>query len=254
MLDTLSVDGPPAWSVLVRQSSGAQTGTVYFDPSRSAADLPTPPTPDEVAREFPVPLLTLVEQESVEEAWIGTVAQNQGGQRVLDVAALSYTLWRNPHDRDDPVNLAELSEATRAALDAEPIVPLPDRLLRIRERMRYPSLWEAVRTTHVELRELPWHTPEYALVDHVNYVVMNTFRDERVRGGFPGELEGAATEKAIEHDIPISLDGVNVPGMRIDTDPHVLALGIDLGDRVLTAVFAREFLPYLRLAFVTREL
>ncbi|MDQ1576010.1 MAG: hypothetical protein QOH55_1160 [Microbacteriaceae bacterium] len=51
-----------------------------------------------------------------------------------------------------------------------------------------------------------------------------------------------------------TVDGVEVTGMRIDTDPHVLGLATDLGDRMLTAVFAREHLPFLRPAFATRPL
>lgn len=178
------------------------------------------------------------------------------GWTALTEATFSYTFWRNPADRTDPVNLADLPDAVRADLDAPPQRPLPEWMLRARERMRYPLLWDAVRTTHIaDPSEAPWHTPAFALVEHVNYIVMNAFRDERVRAApdeFPGELLGAATERSIEHGIPVSVDGIPRPGMRIDTDAHVYGLGVALGDRILTAVFARERLPFLDLAFRTR--
>ncbi|PJJ63323.1 hypothetical protein [Compostimonas suwonensis] len=233
---------------------------MFIDRNSRPTDIPEPPTPDDVARAFAVPLLTLIEQDSLEEASIGTTSQTQTVTRtqerrlVMASATISYTLWRNPADRDDPANLAELSETMRASLDREPERPLPEWMHRTRERMRYPSLWEAVRTTHIiDASAVAWYTPVNALVEHVNYVVMNTFREERVRGRLPGELLGRVTEKAVEHGIPISIDGTDVPGMRIDTDPHVLGLGADLGDRILSVVIARDSLPFVDLALTTRR-
>lgn len=245
-----------AWTVLPALSSmrlPGQTGTVYFDDSIDPLDLPAPPTPDDVARAFPVPLLTLVPQDAIGETLCGVGSHTTDGTVVMTTATLSYTFWRNPADRSDPANLADLPAAVRADLDAPPVRPLPEWILRARERMRYPLLWDAVRTTHIaDPAEAPWHTPAFALVEHVNYILMNTYRDERVRAApdeFPGELLGAATERSIEHGIPVTVDGVDRPGMRIDTDAHVYGLGVDLGDRILTAVFARERLPSLALAF-----
>lgn len=160
-------------------------------------------------------------------------------------------MWRNPADRDDPINLVHLTDEMRASLEAEPLFPLPDWMLRMREGMRYPSLWEAVRTTHISDGST-WLTAESALAEHVDYVVLNTYRDERVRGSFPGELDGPAAESQIEHGIPVSVDGTPVAGLRLDTDPHVLGVAVDLPGRILTAAIAREHLPYLRLEFTTR--
>jgi hypothetical protein len=224
---------------------------MWIDRSVRPSDLPPPPTPDEVAAGFPVPLFTLVTQDSVEEAGVSAASVTQDQRTVMTAATLLYTLWRNPADHDDPANLVDLTEEMRASLDAEPPWPLPEWMVRWRKRMRYPLLWDAVRTTHVS-DESAWYSPELALVEHVNYVVTNQFRDARVRGGFPGELFDPATEDHVEHNIPISVDGVEVTGTRIDTDPHVLGLAADLGNRILTAAFAREYLPFLRPAFATR--
>lgn len=218
-------------------------------------DLPVPPTPDEVARDFGLPIVTLAPQPAIEESYIGVSWQSEGTAVQVTSADVSYTLWNNPQDHSDPVNLADLDEATRAALDDTPDWPLPDWLLSARELMRYPSLWEAVRTTHlVDPEGLPWHTAEFALVQHVNYVLVNTFREERTDGSLPPDLQGEVTEKCIEHAIPVSLDGRSVPGLRIDTDPHVLGLAIDLGTQIVTAAIPRDYLPLVTLDFVTRPL
>ena len=224
---------------------------MFVDRSRQPADVPAPPTPDEVASGFAVPLLTLVDQASIEEAYVGTMSNTANQRTVLESATLTYTLWRNPADRDDPINLAHLTDEMRASLDAEPPSALPDWMLQLRARMRFPQLWEAVRTTHISDGST-WHTAEGALAEHVNNLVRNLYRDQRVRGSFPGELIDPATEGHIEHGVVVSIDGAEVVGMRLDTDPHVLGLAADLGDRILTAVIPREHLAYVRVEFRTR--
>jgi hypothetical protein len=136
--------------------------------------------------------------------------------------SISYTLWRIPDDHDDPANLVVLSESERDALDTVPARPLPDWLMMQREMMRYPALWEAVMTTRV--LDAEWQTPETTLVGHVNHILMNTFREQRVVGGFPGKLDSPVTERHIEH-AAVTVDGCDLPGMRIDTDPDVYAVG-----------------------------
>lgn len=66
--------------------------------------------------------------------------------------SMSATLWRNPVNKSDPVNLADLDEATRRALDEVPPWPRPAWLVESVERMRYPMLWEAVQTTGIVRR------------------------------------------------------------------------------------------------------
>jgi hypothetical protein len=124
--------------------------------------------------------------------------------------------------------------------------------MKVREQMRHPMLWEAVRTTVPLDPDGPWATPEQALVQHLEYVLINQFRNERVRGGLPGDLLGPVTEPAVEHGVPVLVDGVARDGMRVDTDALVVGLGVAFEDRVLTAVFARAELPYLETTFITR--
>jgi hypothetical protein len=214
-------------------------------------DRPAPATPAEVAAGFPVPLMTLAPQDSIEEVAVGTVTGSSNGEAFERSASLSYTLWRNPADRGDPANLLELTDEQRAGLDRVPANPPPAWVVAVRERMRYPQLWDAVTTSWFAERD-DVHTLEHELVQHVNYIVMNRFREMRVRGDFPGEIDRPVTERDIQRDRPVVVEGAERAGLLVDTDPNVLGLGIDLGDRFLTGVFERSHLPYIRLEFVTR--
>ena len=213
-------------------------------------DVPPPPTVDTAAKMFGAPVIGLLTQPSLVESGVATSGSStNGGPVIPESLSISYTLWRNPQDHDDPVNLAELSSLERDALEEEPVRPLPDWMLQFRRLARYPSLWEAVMTTRV--LDPAWQTPQSVLVAHTNYVLTNAFRDQRVVGGVPGELDAPVAEHHLER-VSVSIDGIDVPGWRIDTDPHVYSVGADLGDRILTAVVARDHLPHVNLAFETR--
>lgn len=221
-----------------------------IDRSQRPIDLPPPPSADEVAAQMAVPLLTLVNQETVEEASAGRGFQTQDGVLLVEYADLSYTLWRHPADHGDPRNLEDLSPEVKAGLEAEPVGPLPDWLLEARTRLRYPMIWEGVRTTHF-FQGVP-RAPEEVLAEHMNYIITNVFRDERVAGGFPGELMDPVEANDAQSGHLIVIDGKETGGVRIDTDPHVLGLGIAIDSRVHTAAIPRRYLPYLRLEFATR--
>lgn len=99
---------------------------MFFAPDRDPMDVPAPQSPDQVAEAFAVPLVTLVAQASLEEAAVSTATSTQNGVTTMEEATLSYTLWRNPADHDDPVNLAELTDELRAAVESVPMRPLPE--------------------------------------------------------------------------------------------------------------------------------
>ncbi|RFA07142.1 hypothetical protein B7R21_16615 [Subtercola boreus] len=223
-----------------------------FLSDRDPIDFPAPETISSAAERFQSPIIEMLQQAALTELGVGTVSSSaNGGPTTVESVAISYTLWRNPANRDDPANLADLTEKMRASLEVTPVKPLPEWMIERVKLMRYPTLWEAVLTTRPN--DGAWQTPESVLVDHVNHVLGNTFRDERVVGGFPGELDAPVTKRHIEH-APVVLDSTVVSGMRIDTDTHVYAVGADLGDRIFTAVIAREHLPHLDIAFQTRPM
>jgi hypothetical protein len=94
-----------------------------------------------------VPIFGLVRQPHFED-WdaIGIGTGTRDGVLESCEASISYTLWRNPDELDDPANLAELDQRQRRALEAQPPWPRPPWLVEQVRRMRYPMLWEWVRT------------------------------------------------------------------------------------------------------------
>lgn len=230
---------------------------MYFKHGGRPGDIPAPATPDEVAASFPVPLLAFAGQAALAEAAVSRMGESLNGETVMEAATLSYTVWRNPANRRDPANLLELSAEMRAQLAVDPPWPLPDWMVQWRETMRYPLAWDAVRTT--------WTTgaaprPRLArlLAEHANYLLMNMFRAERTAAGPPGRpgmggelLDGVETGSAGPGRAMV--DGVSVAGLILESDRHVFGVGVDLGDRYLTAVVSREWLPLLRLEFTTRH-
>lgn len=205
-------------------------------------------------RDLDFPLMSLAPQASVED--IGAVSINEGTDAEIRShlsVSFSYTLWRNPADRADPANLAELDDQTLASLDETPAWPRPAWLLELAQRMRYPMLWEAVRTTWN--RELSEHTTlPRQLVEHTNHILRNRFRDEL---GIPPSHEGdpawAVKESAVDTAATLEIDGAATPAAEIDTDPLVYAIGAQLLPHVATTVvIAREDLPHIRVALTTR--
>jgi len=151
------------------------------------------------------------------------------------------------------VNLAELDEDARAALDAPPPPwPLPPWLVAQTERMRYPTLWEAVMT-HWTPSGAHDHELSDTLLVHVNDVLRNRYASQR---GWRGRLGDApapdVTPAGVERGVPITVDGAELTGIRVDTDPFVRGIAADLPDgRRLTAVLPRDALPLVRAEFVT---
>lgn len=86
-------------------------------------------------------------------------------------------LWRTPDDHADPVSLAGLDEERRRAIEDVPPSPRPGWLVEQVARMRCPQLWEAVRTIwYRDASELS--SVRSLLVDHVNFILMNQFRQD----------------------------------------------------------------------------
>jgi hypothetical protein len=210
----------------------------------------------EQARRMPVPVFGLVAQRHVED-WgaIGVGMETRDGVLASCEVSISYTLWRDPDAPDDPVNLAELDDEQRRALDEEPPWARPPWLVEQVRRMRYPALWECVRTRWSREPD-EFDTVRAVLVQHVNHVLLNQFRPTRVVGDEPPhELDSPVDERCVEPDIPVLVGGVAREGIRIDTDPDVYGVGVDLdAQTVLTAAVPRDELRYLEIAFAVRPL
>ena len=133
------------------------------------------------------PLMGLVPQPTIEDTGGPAITEvTTGAERAQLAVSFSYTLWRNPHDRADPVNLKNLTPHEQAAVETIPPWPRPAWLIEYVERMRYPSLWEAVRTCWTRDGS-ECTTLSRQLVDHTNYILTNQFREES--GVAPGLTE-----------------------------------------------------------------
>jgi len=205
-------------------------------------------------RLMPIPVVGLAPQPSLQETNAG-VGGGQDGSGYFEVStSLSYTLWRNPSDRSDPLNLAELDEQTRAAIEEVPPWPRPQWLIEQVEQMRYPQLAEAVKTTW--FRESNEHTAlTVVLAQHANYILTNWYRPQRGLDGNPWDAPAPdVTQRAVRHGITVRIDGSDVIGAEIDTDPFVYCVGAELPTGgILTAVLPRDDLAYIRLEFTTRH-
>lgn len=203
---------------------------------------------------MPVPIFGLVRQPHLED-WdaIGMGSGTRDG--ILDSceASISYTLWRNPDELDDPVNLAELDQPQRRALQTEPPWPRPPWLVEQVRRMRYPMLWECVRT-HWCRETLGFDGAPALLVAHVNDILVNRFEQTRVVGDDETHhLASPVDQRCVEPDVPVLVDGMAREGFRIDTDADVYGLGVGLdAHTVLTAAIPRDALTYVEVAFAIR--
>jgi hypothetical protein len=202
---------------------------------------------------LPVPVMGLVAQPTLEDIHMESTTTSGEPEISQMTVGISYTLWRNPGDRSDPVNLAELDEPTRRALDGPFLAPRPAWLIEQVERMRFPMLWEAVWTSwHREASALS--APPLILVEHANHILINRFRQELGLSGLGHhDFVSRITESAVNTRATIAVNGTETPAFEIDTDPFVYAIGVQLdAGTCVTAVVPRAELEYVDLGFAQR--
>lgn len=202
---------------------------------------------------LPIPIVGLVSQPSLEDPDMVGIVYGEDSRGYSEMSAsITYTLWRNPADRSDPKNLAELDEQTRGMIEDVPPWPRPAWLVKQVERMRYPQLWDAVRTTwHRDASERP--SLARVLADHADYILLNRYRREP--GGSVWDGHAPATRNRPAHsEVPVRVDGVEVPGVEMDTNPFVYGVGASLEQGgIVTAVLPRDDLKYVRIEFAKRS-
>jgi len=207
----------------------------------------------ELLKRMPIPLIEFVAQRSLEVTDIGVNSATDSDGFSSMTAGVSATLWRNPEDKSDPINLADLNDDTRRAIEEVPPWPRPTWLIERVESMRYPALWEAVQTNwHREESEL--NTLDSLLIQHTNYILMNQFREELGLSTHDWHAPGLLSERTATRPTDVSIDEEIVPGIEIDTDSFVYAVGAKLANGgTFTAVIPREHLPFITLKFATRN-
>jgi hypothetical protein len=210
---------------------------------------------DDRVRALPFQVMGFQPQPALEDAGMFSLQESgdQDGASEVSVS-VSYQLWRNPNDRDDPVNLRELDDAARVAIEQEPPWPRPAWLIDRVQRMRYPLLWEAVRTNWSRA-DLADTNVKRQLVEHTNHVLMNQYREALGLDHGPITYgRWSVTESAINPAARGWVDGVQRPAVEIDTDPFVYSIGWVMDERTtVTAVIAREHLDHIRIAFASRS-
>lgn len=198
------------------------------------ADLPAPPTGDEIAASFPVPVYGLVPQPALAEAGFGTVSSNDGVHEV----AISYSLFRHPGDHNDPANFADNATEILAAINKAERDGQPDWFVSGLRRMRFPVLWEAVSTVRTDIgAPLPLAD---RLAAHVNHVVMNTCV-ERQHASSTGPavlLNPVHASDALPGRL-LQVDGSDVSAIQIDTDVDATGWAFEVSHAAVLVVIRR---------------
>lgn len=222
-----------------------------------AEDAPDPADRQwETIARMPFPVFGLVPQPTIEECGLSSHGSGFDGAGLREGnVGLSYIVIHDPTNRSDPTNFADLEDDIRQQLDVVPVSPYTEWLAARIERQRYPMLHNAVRTT--------WHRdPEngpslaQTLVDHVADVLTTSFRPERGLEGKLSSLPPAPdmTLAGVQYDAFLTVNGVSHPAARIDTDPHVFAIGTQLNDSTfVTALVSRDELPHFVIELATRQ-
>lgn len=217
-------------------------------------DAPDPGLASEARlRELPFIALQLQPQPAITRLPIANFAESMDASGRVDVSvAFSYTLWRYPEDRSDPRNELDLDERTRRAIEEEPPWGRPAWLIESARLMRYPMLWEAVRTAWHAAPDVERDSLEAQLIEHANHVLRNQFREELgLPAGDDGGHEWRVAPAALAPST-VRADGRDRAAVHIDTDPFVYAVGFRIDEHVVcTTVIPRDALPLLDLALTT---
>lgn len=166
---------------------------------------------------------------------------------------LSYAVVRVPSDPENPANFLALGAARAAVIARAAAAPVPAWLRDQIMRMRYPPLYEAVRTSLQaqpgrNRQQLEEHV-EAHIGDALNCMFPGRHHPELVRrraGNVPRLSDSRRSTL-------VHVDGLVVPGYRIVVNPHLIAVGARLGDRFLTAVIPQMFDSLITPTFVTRS-
>lgn len=205
----------------------------------------------------PQPSLTRIPGAGFMEMGTGVRAGTGAPMGVAESSvSLNYTLWRHPDDHSDPRNEIELDPGLRRSIDEEPPWGRPAWLIERAQLLKYPMLWEAVRTSWQASPDPERHSLAQQLVDHANHVLRNRFREDLGLPDLPSEGDdgGWEAKTSTARDAVVTVDGQNRSGVQIDTDPFVYAVGFRVDEHVVcTVVVPRDSLPLIDLAVTTYE-
>jgi hypothetical protein len=93
------------------------------------------------------------------------------------------------------------------------------------------------------------------LVDHVNHILVNQYRHEFGLSGNPWDHAApAVTERVVNGQAAVLVEGVEVPGAELNTAPFVYGIGAELAaGGIVTAVLPLAELKRIQIHFTTRR-
>lgn len=216
-------------------------------PGASARDMPAPPSPEEVAARFGRPVFGLVSQPHLGELdGLSTVAT---GEELVEVS-VSYSFLAIPTDLTDPRNLVPTVRDIEGWLEKAERDGQPEWFVRSLESMRFPMIWEAVRTA--TRRDAFGATTAERLAAHMEHVLVNTADERRRRddSGIPS-LDGGVSA-AHARPATVTVDGNEHPGIRIDTDATVIGWAVEVDDSLVSIVVDRDRAEHLDVELTAR--
>ncbi|WP_249777318.1 hypothetical protein [Arthrobacter sp. C9C5] len=92
------------------------------------------------------------------------------------------------------------------------------------------------------------------LVEHVNHILRNRYQQELgLSDGSWDQPAAAVMDRMVNDQVGVIVNGAEVPGAEVDTDPFVYGIGTELaGGGVVTAVLPRAELMLIQVQFATR--
>ena len=210
-------------------------------------DFPAPPSADEVASRFGRPVFSLVEQPGlIRLDGLSTVAT---GDRLVEVS-VSYSHLVAPEDPTDPRGLVDDIDEVTGWIEKAHRDGRPEWFVRSLEALRFPMLWETVRTAR---RDADGATSlAESLARHLDHVLINTVEGRRRRSGDrPGrELDGPVNP-AHARPATVVVDGLPREGVEIDTDADLTGWAVIVDDLVVSVALDREVAATLEVALAT---
>jgi len=170
----------------------------------------------------------------------------------VDGVSLSYTYYRHPLNRAHPSNFVDLTPQQVAAIERAESSRLPSWMVEQIRQIRYPTLWDAVRTAKAGPGDRK-DALETRLAAHANDVLRA--RDPR---HVPVRSPRATPTGRLHHSDLLETTCVMVDrephrGRRLEAAPFLTAFGVRIGKRYLTVVYDTRTAPKLSLEFTVRR-
>jgi len=170
----------------------------------------------------------------------------------VDGVSLSYTYYRHPLNRAHPSNFVDLTPQQVAAIERAESSSLPLWMVEQIRQIRYPTLWDAVRTAKAGPGDRK-DALETRLAAHANDVLRA--RDPRhVAIRSPRNTStGRLHHSDLLETTCVMVDREPHRGRLLEAAPFLTAFGTRIGKRYLTVVYDTRTAPKLALEFTVRR-